>query len=77
MFVKFKRNLYWGIEIFWDVVFMVLNTVKTGQSSCSAVICRKLSAFKMQVHPIVVSVFLKTYVKDHGGNSSRMLERRI
>ena len=42
-----------------------------------AVICRKLSAFDMQVHLIVVSVFFKTYVKDHGGSSSRMLERRI
>ena len=29
MFVKFKRNLYKSvIEIFWDEVFMVRNTVK-------------------------------------------------
>ena len=75
MFVKFKRNLYWKLSRYFGMwVFMVL---RTGQSWCSAVICRKLSAFEMQVHLIVVSVFFKTYVKDHGGSSSRMLERRI
>ena len=35
---------------------MVSNTVKTGQSICSAVICRKRSAFKMKFYFIVVSV---------------------
>ena len=44
---------------------MVRNTVKNGQSCCSAVICRKRSAFDMQFHLIVVSSFLKTCVKDH------------
>ena len=39
---------------------MVRNTVKNGQSLCSAVICRKGSAFDMQFHLIVVSIFLKT-----------------
>ena len=38
------------IEIFWDEVSMVRNTVKTGQSCCLAVICRKRSAFEMQFH---------------------------
>ena len=52
---------------------MVRNTVKNGQSWCSAVICRKRSAFDMQFHLIVVSIFLK----DHGDSSSRLLERRI
>ena len=56
---------------------MVRNTVKNGQSWCSAVICRKRSAFDMQFHLVVVSIFLKTGVKDHGDSSSRLLERRI
>ena len=56
---------------------MVRNTVKNGQSWCSAVICRKRSAFEMQLHLIVVSVFLKTCVKDQGDSSSRLLERRV
>ena len=46
---------------------MVRNTVKDGQSLCSAVICRKRGAFDMQFHLIVVSIFLKTCVKDHLG----------
>ena len=65
------------IEIFWEEVFMVRNTEKNGQSWCSTVICTKRSAFDMQFHLIVVSIFLKTCVKDHGDTSSRLLERRI
>ena len=42
------------IEIFWEQVFMVRNTVKNGQSWCSTVICTKRSAFGMQFHLIVV-----------------------
>ena len=34
-------------------------------------------AFDMQFHLIVVSIFLKTRVKDHGDSSSRLLERTI
>ena len=56
---------------------MVRNTVKNGQSWCSAVICRKRSAFDMQFHLIVVSIFLKTCVKDHGDSFGRLLERSI
>ena len=56
---------------------MVRNTVKNGRSWCSAVICRKRSAFDMQFHLIVVSIFLKTCVKDQGDGSSRLLERRV
>ena len=52
------------IEIFWDEVFIVRNTVKKGKSLCLAVICRKRSAFDMQFHLIVVSIFLKMCVKD-------------
>ena len=59
------------IRMFWGELFMVRNTVKSGQSWCSAVICRKRGAFDMQFHLIVVSIFLKTCVKDHGDNSSR------
>ena len=65
------------IEIFWEEVFMFRNTVKNGQSWCSTVICAKRSAFDMQFHLIVVSIFLKTCVKDHGDSSSRLLERRV
>ena len=35
------------------------------------------SAFDMQFHSIVVSIFLKTCVEDHGDSSSRLQERRI
>ena len=56
---------------------MVRNTVKNGQSRCSTVICTKRSVFDMQFHLIVVSIFLKTCVKDHGDTFSRLLERRI
>ena len=43
------------LEVFWDEIFMVRNIVKTGQSSCSAVIVRKWRAFEMQFHLIEVS----------------------
>ena len=43
-------------EILWNEVFMVRNTLKNGQSWCSAVICRKWRAFVMQFHLIVVSI---------------------
>ena len=56
---------------------MVRNTVKNGQSLCSAVNCRKRSAFDMHAHLIVVSIFLKTCVKDHGDSLRRLLERKI
>ena len=65
------------IEIFWKEVFRVRNTVKNGQSWCSIVTCTKRSAFDIQFQLIVVSIFLKTCVKDHADNSSRLLERRI
>jgi len=65
------------IEIFWDEVFRVRNTVKTGQSSCLPVIYRKRSAFEMQFYLIVVSIVFKTCVKDHGDSFSRLLEKRI
>ena len=60
-----------------EEVLMVRNTVKNGQSSCSTVICTKWSVFHMQFHLIVVSIFLKTCVKDHGDTSTRLQERRI
>ena len=44
---------------------MVRNTVK------------KRGAFEMQFHRIVVPIFVKTCVKDHGDSSRRLLERRI
>ena len=49
---------------------MVRNTVKPGQFCCSAVIWRKPSAFEMKFYLIVVSTFLKRYVKDRGDSSS-------
>ena len=59
---KFVRALsrYFRIKF-----FMVRNTVKNGQSWCSAFLCRKRRAFGLQFHLIVGSIFLKTYVKDH------------
>ena len=54
------------IVIFWDKVFIVRNTVKNGQYCCLAVICWKWSAFNKKFHLIVVSIFLKACVKDHG-----------
>ena len=78
MFVKFKSGICESfIEIFWDKVFMVRNAVKNRQSWCLAVICRKQSAFVLQFYLIVVSIFLKTCVKDHGDSSSQLLEIRI
>ena len=65
------------IEIFCEEAFMVRNTLKTGQPWCLTVICTKRSAFDMQFHLIVVSIFSKACVKDHGDASSRLLERRI
>ena len=65
------------IDIFWHEVFMVRNTIKNGQYWCLAVICRKQSASNMQFHLIVVSIFLKTCVKNHGDSSSQLLERRV
>ena len=56
---------------------MVRNTVKNGQYCCLAVICKKRRAFDMQFHLIVVSIFLKTCVKDHLDSSNRLLERRV
>ena len=56
---------------------MLRKTVKNGQSWCSAVICRKRSAFDMQFHLIVVLIFLKTYVKDHGDSSSRLRKKDL
>ena len=50
---------------------------KKGKSWCLAVICRKRCAFDMQFHLIVVSIFLKTWVKDHGDSSGQLLQRRI
>ena len=67
------------IETFWDEVFMVRNTVKNGQpwSKCLAVISRKRGTFDMQFHLKVVSIFLKTCVKDHGDRSSQLLHPKI
>ena len=54
---------------------MVGNTAaNSGQSWCSAVICKKRSAFEMQSHLIVDSILLKTCEKDHGDSSSLLLE---
>ena len=72
MFVMFKRNL---LERYRDILGW--RTVKTGQSWCSAVICRKRSAFETHFYLMVVSIFLKTCVEDNGGSFSRLQERRF
>ena len=38
---------------------------------------KKRFNFHPQLHLIVVSIFWKTCVKDHGDSSSRLLEKRI
>ena len=49
---------------------MVRNTVKNGQSWCSAVICSKRSAFDMQFHLIVVTaVHVKMKLGDNALNN--------
>ena len=65
------------IGIFWDKVFIARNTVKKGKSWCLAVICRKRSAFDMQFHLIVASIFLKMCVNYVRDNSGQLLQRRI
>ena len=47
------------------------------QSWCLAVICTKRRAFEIHFQLIVVSIFLKTCVKDHGDSSNLFLEKRI
>ena len=50
MFVKQLSKICKSvIEISWDEVFMVRNTVKNGPSLCLAVICRHRSVFDMQL----------------------------
>ena len=59
---------------------MVRNTVKMDNLDVWPLSVEKeelKSAFDMQFHRIVVSIFLKTCVKDHGDSSSRLLERRV
>ena len=56
---------------------MVRNTIKNGQSRCSAVNCINRGTSDMQFHFIVVSIFSKPCVKDHGDSSSRLLESSI
>ena len=65
------------IGIFWDKVVIVRNKVNKGKSWCSAIICTKRSPFDMQFHLIVVSIFLKTCVKDLRDSSGQLLQRRI
>ena len=77
MFVKFKRKSIRALSRYIGRTYLWLETVKNGQYCCLAVICRKWSAFDIQFHLIVVSIFLKTCVKDHGDSFSRLLERWI
>ena len=78
MFVSFSEICKSAIEIFWNEVFMVINTVKHGQSLCSAVICIKRSAFGMQFHLIltVVSIFLKTCVSERPWRELQLIARK-
>ena len=48
------------MEIFWEEVCMVRNTVKNGESWCLMVIYTKQSTFDVQFHLIVVTIFLRT-----------------
>ena len=64
------------IEIFWNEIFIIRNTVRKGKSWCLVVICRKRSAFDLLFHVIVVLIFLKTCVKDRGDSSAWLLESK-
>ena len=58
MFVEFKQNLWERYRDILDGVFMVRNTVKTGQSWCSAVIRGKRSAFEMQFSSLSIKAMV-------------------
>ena len=62
------------IEIFWNEVFIVRNTVKQENLDVWPLFVANEAFLTMQFHLIVV---LKTCVKDRGDSSSRLLERRI
>ena len=65
------------IYIFWDEVFMVRYTERTGQSWCLAIICWKQSAFERKFHLVIVlSIFLKKYCKKSWSNSSSLIARK-
>ena len=67
-----------ALSRYFGMKFLLLEIrQKKKKSWCFDVICRKRSAFDMQFHLIVISIFLKTGVKDQGDSSSRLLERRI
>ena len=65
------------MEIFWDKVFIVRNMVKKENLDVWPLSVKKQNAFDMQFHLIVVSIFLKTWVIDHGDSSGQLLQRRI
>ena len=74
MFVKFEQ-IYENVFklLFWDEVFMVRNTNKTGQSWCSAIIFgKKKRSFEMLFHLKVVSTFWNPFVRDHGESFSQL-----
>ena len=48
-----------------SIYYHTRNTLKTGQSLCSAVILRKRSAFKLKFYLIVVSIYLM--IMEKGG----------
>ena len=56
---------------------MVRNTLKMDNLDVRPLSVKRRSAFDMQFHLTVFSIFLKTWVKDHGDHFSRLIERRI
>ena len=71
-----------GMKFLW----IEIRYVKTGQSWCSALICRKWSAFEMQFRLIVVSIFLRwlntvlgavSGTNKHGGEKSNGTQKTI
>jgi len=77
MFVKFEQNLW---ERFWDILgwsFYCQTYSKNWSILMFAVIFRKQSTLGIQFYLIVISIDLKTCVKDHGGSFSRLREKRI
>ena len=58
--------------------FIVKNTVKKKENlDFWPLSVENEALLTMQFHPIVVSIFLKPFVKDRGDSSGRLLERRI
>ena len=60
-----------ALSRYFGIKFLSLEIRKKKEN----VICRKRWAFDMQFHLIVVSIFFKKWLKDHGDSSGQLLQR--